>query len=136
VSSTQVNRQILLTEILLGKLSIDQFRLIEGRMPVPQEGELLVKVLFLSVDPANRVYLKRATYRPKVDPGDVMGAFAVAEVVESKSQGFSRGDLVFCDSGWQDHAAITAETAVKLPAIEPTSHLVTLRRDLRIRHGV
>ncbi|HEY6361763.1 MAG TPA: NADP-dependent oxidoreductase [Vicinamibacterales bacterium] len=126
MSSSQINRQIVLTETPQGKLSIDQFRLIEGAMPAPREGELLVKVRFLSVDPANRLYMKRATYRPKVDPGDVMGAFAVAEVVESKSPGFSRGDLVFCDAGWQDYAAMAAETAVKLPAIEPVSHLVSV----------
>jgi NADPH-dependent curcumin reductase CurA len=126
VASRQINRQILLTDTPQGRLSTDQFRLIERPMPVPREAELLVKVRFLSVDPANRLYLKRATYRPKVDPGDVMGAFGVGEVVESRSPRFSTGDLVFCDAGWQDYAAIPAATAVKLPAIEPMSHLVSV----------
>lgn len=124
--ASQINRQIVLTEVPQGKLSIEQLRLIEGKMPVPRDGELLVKVRFLSVDPANRVYIKRAGYRPKVDPGDVMGAFAVAEVIESTSPDFATGDLVFCDSGWQEYAAIPAATALKLPAIEPMSHLVSV----------
>ena len=85
-----------------------------------------MKVRFLSVDPANRLYIKRETYRPRIDVGDVMGAFAVAEVLESRSREFSRGDLVFCDAGWQDHAAIAAATAVKLPPIKPMSHLVSV----------
>ena len=118
------NRQIVLTEIPQGKLSTDHLRLVDGAMPVPQDGELLVKVRYLSVDPANRVYIKRAGYRPKVDAGDVMGAFAVAEVVESKAVGFARGDLVFCDTGWQEYAAVPATGALtlKLPDIEHREH--------------
>lgn len=124
--STPVNRQILLADAPQGRLSTDHFRLIDGPMAAPRDGELLVKVRYVSVDPANRTYLKREGYRPKVNPGDVMGAFAVAEVVDSRSPGFARGDLVFCDTGWQEYAAVPARAALKLPNIEPMSHLVSV----------
>jgi NADPH-dependent curcumin reductase CurA len=122
----QINRQILLKTAPTGRLSIDAFRLIEGVMPAPGNGELLVRVRYLSVDSSNRMYVRQAGYRPKVNPGDVMGAFAVAEVVESTSPGFSRGDFVFGDTGWQDYAAVPAAAVLRLPRIEPLSHLVSV----------
>jgi NADPH-dependent curcumin reductase CurA len=55
-----------------------------------------------------------------------MAGGAVAEVVESKSAAFSVGDLVFADTGWQDYAVLAARRLMKLPRIEPLTHLLSV----------
>ncbi len=121
-----VNRQILLVETPKGKLGEEHFRLAESAMPVPQEGELLVRIRYISLDAANRAWMQGATYRSAVEAGTVMAGGAVAEVVESKAPGFAAGDLVFGDTGWQEFAAVPARRMVKLPKLEPLTHLISV----------
>ena len=121
-----VNRQILLVETPKGKLGEEHFRLAESALPVPREGELLVRIRYISLDAANRAWMQGATYRSAVEAGTVMAGGAVAEVVESKAPGFAAGDLVFGDTGWQDYAAVPARRVVKLPKLEPLTHLISV----------
>lgn len=123
---TGVNRQILLAEIPKGKLSPSHFRLSEARIPTPKEGEILVRVKLISLDAANRAWMQGATYRSAVEAGTVMAGGSISEVVESKAPGFEPGDLVFADTGWQDYAALPAQSAQKLPKMEPMSHLLSV----------
>jgi hypothetical protein len=125
--SGTINRQILLVETPKGKLGPQHFRLIEGDMPVPQEGELLLRVRYLSLDAANRAWMHGATYRSAVEAGSVMAGGALAEVVESRDPGFSAGDLVFADTGWQEYAAIPMRRILsRLPKLEPLTHLLSV----------
>ena len=55
-----------------------------------------------------------------------MAGGAIAEVVESKAPGFSAGDLVFADTGWQDYATLPGKRLVKVPNIEPMTHLLSV----------
>jgi NADPH-dependent curcumin reductase CurA len=122
-----INRQILLVETPRGKLGPQHFRLIESDMPVPQEGELLLRVRYLSLDAANRAWMQGATYRSAIEAGSVMAGGALAEVVESRDPGFLAGDLVFADTGWQEYAAIPARHVLsKLPKLEPLTHLLSV----------
>ena len=120
------NRQILLVETPGGKLGYEHFRLVEGAMPTPQDGELLLRVRYISLDAANRAWMQGATYRSAVEAGTVMAGGAVAEVVESKAPGFAPGDLVFGDTGWQDYAALPARRVTRLPKLEPITHLLSV----------
>ncbi len=124
--ATGTNRQILLVETPRGKLAPQNFSLTEGKIPSPKEGELLVRVKLISLDAANRAWMQGATYRSAVESGTVMAGGSISEVIESKAPGFSTGDLVFADTGWQEYAAIPANTAEKVPAIEPLSHLLSV----------
>ena len=121
-----VNRQILLTENPSGKLATSHFRLHEGEVPKPQDGEVLVKTRLISLDAANRAWMQGATYRAAVEAGTVMAGGSVSEVIESKAPGFAKGDLVFGDTGWQEYAALNARTVNKLPKLEPLSHLLSV----------
>jgi NADPH-dependent curcumin reductase CurA len=120
------NRQIHIVELPKDKLGPQHFRLGEGPMPVAKDGELLLKTRLISLDAANRAWMQGATYRAAIEAGQVMAGGAVAEVVESKSPAFAKGDLVFADTGWQEYAAVNAKTAQKLPRIEPMSHLISV----------
>jgi NADPH-dependent curcumin reductase CurA len=121
-----VNRQILLAEKPSGKLGLDHFKLTSSARPSPSDGEVLVKVRYISLDAANRAWMHGATYRSAVEANTVMAGGAIAEVVESKTPGFAPGDVVFGDTGWQDYAALPAKQLTKLPAIEPMSHLLSV----------
>src|SRR5882724_9924392 len=102
------NRQVLLVETPKGKLATSHFKLSEAAIPEPKDGEILVKVLLLSLDAANRAWMQGATYRAAVEAGTVMAGGAIAEVLESKASGFTAGDLVFADTGWQEYASLPA----------------------------
>jgi NADPH-dependent curcumin reductase CurA len=119
------NRQILLVETAKGKLGPEHFCLREAEIPLPNDGEVLLRVHYISLDAANRAWMQGATYRDAVQAGSVMAGGAVAEVVESKAAGFSPGDLVFTDTGWQDNAVLPAKRLLKLPKIQPMTHLLS-----------
>ena len=120
------NRQILLVEKPTGKLSPQNFKMTEAAMPEAQDGEVLLRVRYISLDAANRAWMHGATYRSAVEANSVMAGGAVAEVVTSKAPGFAPGDLVFGDTGWQDYAALKAKTLVKVPHMEPMTHLLSV----------
>jgi NADPH-dependent curcumin reductase CurA len=120
------NRQILLVETPKGKLAPEHFRLAEAPVPTPRDGEVLLRVRLISLDAANRAWMQGATYREAVTAGTVMAGGAIAEVVESKAPGFSAGDLVFADTGWQDYAALPGKRLVKVPKIEPMTRLLSV----------
>ena len=124
--SATTNRQVLLTESPSGKLEVGHFRLHQAPMPAPGEGEVLVRVRYLSLDAANRAWMQGATYRSAVESGSVMAGHALAEVVESRAPGFAAGDLVLADTGWQEYAALPAKGLQTLPRLEPLTHLLSV----------
>ena len=116
------NRQILVKELPEGPLEERHFELREAPIPTPGSGEVLIRTIYLSLDPANRAWMRGATYRAPVAAGDVMAGYTVAEVVESRDPGFSPGDLVECDGGWQEHAVRPAGALSHLERRGPLSH--------------
>lgn len=121
------NRQILLVETPKDKLGAEHFKMAETAVPtLSDEGSLLVRTHYISLDAANRAWMQGATYRDAVESGQVMAGGAIAEVVESKSPDFSAGDLVFADTGWQDYAVVPAKGAQKVPSMEPKTHLLSV----------
>lgn len=123
---TQSNRQILLVEKPTGKLLPQNFKMAEAAIPEPKDGEVLVRVRYISLDAANRAWMHGATYRAAVEANTVMAGGGVAEVVSSNAPGFAPGDLVFGDTGWQEYAAVKAKTLVKMPHLEPMTHLLSV----------
>ena len=120
------NRQIHIVELPKGKLGPEHFRLADGPMPQPKDGELLLRTRLISLDAANRAWMQGATYRAAIEAGQVMAGGAVAEVIETQASGFAKGDLVFADTGWQDYAALPARQCQKQPSIDPMSHLLSV----------
>jgi NADPH-dependent curcumin reductase CurA len=124
--SKAANRQIILAETPKGKLGPEHFRLSNAPIPEPKDGEVLLRVRYISLDAANRAWMQGATYRDAVVAGSVMAGASISEVVESKAPGFSPGDLVFADTGWQDYAALPAKRVMKVPKVEPMTHLLSV----------
>jgi hypothetical protein len=80
---------------------------VEAPIPEPAEGQILVRNLFLSVEPAMRGWVSSgANYWEPVPVGGVMRSFTVGRVAASRHPEFSRGDFVTGLFGWQDYAAV------------------------------
>ena len=103
---SQKNRQFVLDQLPKGKLATEHFRLTEAPVPSPGEGEVLLRVRYVSLDAANRAWMLGPTYRAALKAGDVMAGGALAEVVESRSGALKPGDLIFGDTGWHRRCQI------------------------------
>lgn len=100
----RVNRQWRLASRPTGLVTSECFRWNEEAAPTPGDGEILVRNLYLSMDPTQRGWMAQDSYLPAVKIDEVMRSFAVGRVKESRAPGFAPGDLVQGMFGWQDYA--------------------------------
>ncbi|HVA59714.1 MAG TPA: NADP-dependent oxidoreductase [Mycobacteriales bacterium] len=93
----------------------------EAAVPEPAEGELLVQVRYISLDPAMRGWMNEGrSYAPPVGIGEVMRALAIGRVLESKHPAFSPGDHVSGAFGVQEYAVARGEEVTKVdPQVAP-----------------
>src|ERR687892_1850536 len=105
------NKRVLLASRPSGWVSESNFKLEEAPLPSPGEGEVLVKNLWLSLDPYMRGRMSDAkSYVKGVDIGEVMVGQTVGEVVESKNPQLKKGDKVLTQLGWQQYGATREAT--------------------------
>jgi NADPH-dependent curcumin reductase CurA len=116
-------RQFRLAARPVGLPKESDFNLVESPIPALRSNEVLVKTLYLSVDPYMRGRITGIrTYADPVNIGDVMVGGAVGEIIQSSSAGFQPGDFVAGYWGWQDHAVASASWLQKLdPGLAPIS---------------
>ncbi len=120
------NRQILLKSRPVGEPKPDNFELAESQVPTPGDGQMLLRTIYLSLDPYMRGRISDAkSYATPVQLGDVMVGGTVSEVVASNLAGFKAGDIVESYCGWQDYA-LSNGTGIRLldPALAPISTAV------------
>ncbi len=123
-----INRQLRLKTRPEGLVTREDFDLVEQAVPELKDGEVLVRVLYLSMDPTNRVWMRDIPqYLPPVAIGEVMRALGLGRVVQSRSMQYREGDLVQGVTGWQDYLVFhdSAKGYVRLPA-DPGIPLPTL----------
>lgn len=121
-----MNQQIILVERPEGWVTPEHFKLIETSMPVPEDGEILVRNHWLSLDPYMRSRISAAkSYAQGVEPGQLMVGGTVGEVIESRSDRFKPGDMVLAATGWQQYAAISGKQALKIEGddVPPSAYL-------------
>jgi NADPH-dependent curcumin reductase CurA len=110
-----INRRIVLASRPDGAPSASNFRIEEASIPEPSEGEVLLKILYLSLDPYMRGRMSAArSYAAPVGIGDVMEGGTAAQVVQSRHPDFAAGDIVLSHSGWQSYALAAGDTLRKL----------------------
>ncbi|BCL31026.1 NADP-dependent oxidoreductase [Streptomyces aurantiacus] len=106
--TTQVNRQIVLVARPHGNPKASDFEIVESPVPVPGEGQVLVRNIMLSMDPFNRIIMGNANSdQEPINLGDTMFGFTVGVVEASNNPAFAVGDHVsgFLGTlGWQDYA--------------------------------
>ncbi|WP_200550948.1 NADP-dependent oxidoreductase [Kosakonia sp. LAM2021] len=109
------NRRWVLASRPHGAPVADNFRLKEDDIATPGEGQVLLRTVFLSLDPYMRGRMSDApSYSPPVKIGEVMCGATVSRVVKSQHPDFAEGDWVLGYSGWQDYDISGGEGLVKL----------------------
>ncbi len=123
------NRQVLLARRPYGWVSEEDFRIVECDLPCVEEGAVLVRNKFLSLDPYMRMRMSDApSYAPHVELGEVMVGGTVGEVVESRSPALKAGDIVTGQLGWQLYGVADAKRLRRIdnPVAQLSAHLGVL----------
>src|SRR5262245_25447221 len=102
--SDTINRQITLARRPHGSVGPDSFTEAEADVPKPGDGEALVRIVYLSIDPTIRGWMERDTYLPAIAVGEVIRSAGVGKVVESNNDAYPVGAYVLGMTGWQDYA--------------------------------
>lgn len=106
------------------------FKLVEKELPDLKDDQVLVKLKYLSNDPAQRGWISKhinpeRLYIPPVQEGNPMQARGLAEVIDSKSSSYKKGDVVIASTGWTEYTVIPAkelQPAPDLPGGKAKTH--------------
>src|SRR5215469_5503647 len=109
-----INRQWILKKRPVGDIKPGDLELVETPLPEPGNGQMLVRTLYLSLDPTNRIWMSdMEQYMPPVQLGDVMRGGTLGVVERSNNPDFQPGDIVNGIAGWQEYSV--ADGGQKLP---------------------
>jgi NADPH-dependent curcumin reductase CurA len=128
VNTQLTNRQILLTSRPQGEPTPENFKLVEKPIPEPGKGEMLLRTIYLSLDPYMRGRMnEQKSYAASVDLGEVMVGGTVCRVVKSNVPQYKAGDTVVAYTGWQDYFVSDGKEVQKIDAaIQPASSALGL----------
>lgn len=114
-----MNRQVLLKSRPAGRAQASNFELVEASVPAPGRGQVLIRNIWLSLDPAMRGWITEAkNYSEPVPLGSVMRGFTVGEIVESQHPDYTAGEIILGVHGWQQYAVSDGKNIVR--KIDPT----------------
>ena len=117
------NQQVLLDNRPAGEAATSNFKVVTSETPALQDGQVLVRHHFLSLDPYMRGRMNDTkSYTAPQPLGQVMGAGTVGEVVESRSPKFKLGDQVVGMGGWQHYSVVNADEPGALRKVD-TAHV-------------
>ncbi len=120
--SATMNRAWRLAARPSGAIAPGDFRLSQEPVPAPKPGEALVRTVYLSLDPTNRIWMSDVDqYMPPVEIGDVMRGGTLGVVEASADPDLKPGAIVQGGWGWQDYACVSAGALRgRIPADDPT----------------
>jgi NADPH-dependent curcumin reductase CurA len=114
------NKEIRLASRPAGMPTLDNFNIVEAEIPEPSEGQVLVRTLYISVDPYLRGRMREGrSYVAPFEVGQVIESSAVGEVVKSQSPKFQTGDIVTGMFGWRLYNTAKADGLMKV-ALQPS----------------
>src|SRR5947207_13603644 len=121
-------KRIVLASRPVGEPKPSDFRLEDCPVPTPGAGEVLLRTVWLSLDPYMRGRMSDGpSYAQPVPIGGVMEGGTVSEVVASNNPSFAKGDIVLSRAGWQTHAISDGKGLAKIdPKIAQTSTAVDM----------
>ncbi|MBR0716448.1 NADP-dependent oxidoreductase [Bradyrhizobium liaoningense] len=119
-------KRIVLAARPVGAPKPSDFRIEEFAVPTPGQGEVLLRTIWLSLDPYMRGRMNDTkSYAAPVPVGGVMEAGTVCEVAASNNPNFAKGDIVLARAGWQTHAISDGKGLAKIdPKLAPISTAV------------
>ena len=118
-----VNHQIVLDSRPQGEATVANFKMVEATIPDLQDGQVLVKHHFMSLDPYMRGRMNESkSYAVPQPLGQVMIGGTVGEVVDSRHPKFKVGDQVVGMGGWQEYSVVDANVLGALRKVD-TAHV-------------
>jgi len=109
------NQQILLGSRPSGEATLDHFQLTETEIPKPGLGQMLLRTIYLSLDPYMRGRMNAGpSYAAPVEIGKVMSGQSVCEVVESNLPNYYPGDIILAATGWQEFSLSSGDGTQKV----------------------
>src|ERR1700748_706956 len=115
------NKQVHLDNRPQGEASASNFKLVTGETPALQDGQVLVRHHYLSLDPYMRGRMNDAKSYAQPQPlGATMGGGTVGEVGESKNAKYQPGDKVVGMGGWQQYSVVNADQPGALRKVDTT----------------
>ena len=122
------NKEIRLASRPAGVPTLENFQFVDTDVPKPADGEVLVRMLYISVDPYLRGRMRdRKSYVQPFEVGHVIESGAVGEVIESKSPNFEAGDVVTGMFGWRKYDVAKADGLMRvIPGVSPSTALGVL----------
>jgi len=121
-----INRQWLLARRPQGGVVAEDFRRVDGQIPEPGEGEVLVRVLYFGFDASQRIWLTdHGGYLPPIQIGEPMRTMGIGQIVKSCHPGYAAGDLVEGFMSWQDYIIARADGPMPLRILPKADFPVT-----------
>src|SRR3982075_3810086 len=123
---SQSAKRVVLVSRPIGEPKAADFRVEDHTIPVPGEGQVLLRTIWLSLDPYMRGRMSEGpSYAAPVPIGGVMEGGTVCEVIASNNPGFAKGDTVLSRAGWQTHALSDGKGLARIdPKLGPASTAV------------
>ena len=119
------NKQWILNSFPVGEIKDNDLILQDSNLSEVNDGEVLIKNIYLSLDPANRGWMSgKASYVDAMQIGDIMRGGTIGIIEESKNEKFKKGDVVQYQGGWQEYCindgkglrVIPLNTGLELPS--------------------
>jgi len=108
-------KRVVLVSRPVGEPKSSDFRIEDAAIPSPGDGQVLLRTIWLSLDPYMRGRMSEGpSYVPPVPIGGVMEGGTVSEVIASKNPDFAQGDIVLSRAGWQTHALSDGKGLTKI----------------------
>ena len=123
---SQSAKRVVLVSRPVGEPKGSDFRVEDYALPTPGEGQVLLRTIWLSLDPYMRGRMSDGpSYAAPVPIGGVMEGGTVCEVIASNNPGFAKGDIVLSRAGWQTHALSDGKGLARIdPKLAPVSTAV------------
>ncbi|KAI8048694.1 zinc-binding dehydrogenase [Syncephalis plumigaleata] len=116
MDSISDNTQILFVKRPTDRLNAEEtFKAVSRAVPQPEDGQLLLRIIYLSIDPGTRSWMEdKRNYVSPLVLNEVMRGSGVAEIIESKSPQYKVGEIVITSTGWQEYAVVDASLVSRL----------------------
>ena len=111
-----MNKQWILSKFPVGEIKEGDLILNDSEIPKLIDGQILIKNIYLSLDPANRGWMSgQKSYVDAMQLGDVMRGGTIGIVEDTKSEKFEKGDIVNAMGGWQEYCVSDGKGVRKIP---------------------
>lgn len=126
MQSRNTNRQWVLARRPEGAVRVDDFRYQQEAVPVPGDGDVLVRSLYFGFDASQRIWLTDdGGYMRPVQIGEPMRTMGIGQVVESRNPGYSPGDIVEGFLAWQDYTLARSDGPMPLRVLPAAGYPLT-----------